>query len=76
MNKIRRKELNEIVSEIQVAKEKLEIILSEEEECRDNIPENLQQSENYEIIENTCFLLQDAVDNLDNAINNIIESTE
>ena len=48
MNKARRNKLDEIVSEIQAALEKLEDVAAEEENAYDNMPESLQESERGE----------------------------
>lgn len=80
MNNDRRKEISRIIEEIEsavsTAKEKLEELQSsiesvrdEEQECMDNIPENLQGSERYDTAEQ-------AVDNLDSAISSIEELIE
>lgn len=80
MNNDRRKEISRIIEEIEsavaTAKEKLEELQSsiesvrdEEQECMDNMPENLQGSERYTTAEQ-------AVDNLDNAASSIEELIE
>lgn len=76
MNKIRRKELSEIIDRIQAITNDLENILSEEEDYRDNMPENLQSSEKYETSDNACSFMQDAIDNLNEAMDNIGSSAE
>ena len=48
MNKVRRKELQELYDIISEAKDRLEMLHDEEEEYKDNMPENLQSSERYE----------------------------
>ena len=48
MNKVRRKELQELYDIISEAKDRLEMLYDEEEEYKDNMPENLQSSERYE----------------------------
>lgn len=80
MNNDRRKEISRIIEEIEsavsTAKEKLEELQSsiesvrdEEQECMDNMPENLQGSERYETAEQ-------AVENLDSAASSIEELIE
>lgn len=76
MNKQRRKALEKIASVIDAAKNELEEVMAEEEEYRDNIPENLQGSERYEIAEAACESLSDAIDLLDDAISSIENATE
>ena len=48
MNKIRRKNLQSIIDQLEELKGSLEDLQAEEEEYRDNIPENMQESERYE----------------------------
>lgn len=67
MNKSRRKSLQLIFDEITELKDKLEIILDEEECYRDNIPENLQASERYEKAEAATEKIYEAVSYLENA---------
>lgn len=43
----------------------LQMLLSEEEEALDNIPESLQGSERYDIAEESVELLQEAIDAID-----------
>lgn len=74
MNKIRRKELQEIYEIISEAKERLETVHDEEEESKDNIPENLQCSERYEIAEAAVDALDYAVSSLEEALDYIEEA--
>lgn len=61
MNKTRRRDLQNIITKIDILKEELEALRDEEQDYMDNIPENLQGSERYEVAE-------EAVDNMDNAL--------
>lgn len=47
MNKIRRKNLQSIIDQLEELKGSLEDLQAEEEEYRDNIPENMRESERY-----------------------------
>lgn len=76
MNKQRRKELNEIINKLSELRDDLASLTSEEEECYDNMPENLQYSEKGEIIEAAVESLNDALDSIDNAIDSINEAIE
>lgn len=76
MNKQRRKELNEIINKLSELRDDLESLTSEEEECYDNMPENLQYSEKGERIEAAVESLNDALDSIDNAIDSINEAIE
>ncbi len=71
MNKIRRKALNEVLAKIKEASGQLESIMNDEEEYRDNMPENLQGSERYDIADAACDAMQEALENLEDAISNV-----
>lgn len=76
MNKVRRKELQEIYDIISEVKERLETVHDEEEEYKDNIPENLQGSERYERAEAAVDALDSAVSSLEEALDHIEEAQE
>lgn len=76
MNKARRKTLAEIADQLEALKGELESALSEEEEYRDNIPENLQGSERYERADEACGNLAEAVSQLEDVISNIEAAVE
>ena len=72
MNKIRRKNLAEIIERLEALKSEIEDIASdlealkdEEEEYLDNIPENLQGSERYERAESAVDALDGAMSDLE-----------
>lgn len=50
--------------DIETARSILEDILNEEEDARDNIPESLQDSDRYQVCEESCDLLEQAIDEL------------
>lgn len=68
MNKARRKKLQEIHNTISEAKECLEILYNDEETYRDNIPENLQNSERYEKAKNATNNIESAISSLTKTI--------
>ena len=76
MNKERRKSLREIQSKLERLGEDLEALKEEEEEYRDNMPENLQESERYQRADEVCDLLQEALESMDNAYQQIEEAVE
>lgn len=76
MNKERRKSLREIQSKLESLGQDLEALKEEEEEYRDNMPENLQESERYQRADEVCNLLMEALENLDNAYQQIEEAVE
>lgn len=76
MNKVRRKELQDIYDIISEVKNRLETVHDEEEEYKDNIPENLQGSERYERAEVAVDALDSAVSSLEDALDYIEEAQE
>lgn len=76
MNKLRRKELDEIIAKIQELQTDLEIVLGDEQEYLDNMPENLQYSERGERAQEAVDALQAAYNNLDECIENIEAAQE
>jgi flagellar biosynthesis chaperone FliJ len=67
MNKPRRKALQALYGQLAEIKDQLDGILSEEEDYRDNIPENMQSGERYEKIDDACNSLSEAVEFVENA---------
>ena len=51
-------------------------VLDEEENCLDNMPENLQSSEKYERMEAVIEKLEEAIEQIDSAKENIDEASE
>ena len=76
MNKERRKSLREIQSKLDRLGQDLETLKEEEEEYRDNMPENLQESERYQRAAEVCDLLLEALENMDSAYQQIVEAVE
>ena len=76
MNKLRRKNLQEIIDQLEELKGCLEDLAEEEEEYRDIMPENLQGSERYEKADEACDNMADAVSNLEDAISSIEAAIE
>lgn len=90
MNNTRRKELNKavellngVIDAITEAQGIVETCKDEEEEYRDNMPENLQNSDRYYASDSACDALNDAYDQIedilekiDDAVSNIETATE
>lgn len=76
MNKIRRKNLQSIIDQLEELKGSLEDLQAEEEAYRDNIHENMQESERYEKADEACDSLSEAVDNLEEVISSIEAAIE
>lgn len=68
MNKDRRKRLQEAIDLIEAARTIVEECRDEEEEYRDNMPENLQDSDKY-------YMADEAVDNLTSALDSLEDVT-
>ena len=75
MNKKRRAQICSIINAISEVQGDLEDVYTEEESCRDNIPENLQNTEKYDdmcdivdSLENAINILSEAIDYLENAV--------
>ena len=76
MNNARRKEITSIIEQVEELKDKLENILADEDEYRDNMPENLWGSEQYETSENASENLENVISSLGEAVEYLEESTE
>lgn len=76
MNKQRRKTLNEIYKKVAELRDWLEEVKDEEENYRDNIPENLQNSDRYGIAEEACDNLDSAISSLDEALDYIESASQ
>lgn len=68
MNNNRREILKEVILEMKDSERKLSNILDCENDCLENIPENLEGSWKYEKIEEAVDNLESAISSIDNAI--------
>lgn len=73
MNKVRRKQLQEVYNRIRTVREDLSDILSEEQQAFDNMPENLQETVRGQESDEIIDCLDDAVGAMDDAIEMIFE---
>ena len=76
MNKQRRKEIDNLISDAIRLETSIEDLLDEEQDYFDNMPDNLQSSEKAEIAENAISNLEDAWDNIRNCIDNLESALE
>ena len=76
MNKARRKNIQDVVNQLEDLKSTLEGLQGEEEDYRDNIPENLQGSARYEAADEACDTLGEAVNGLEDIITSLGELAE
>lgn len=67
--------MQSIIDQLEELKGSLEDLQAEEEEYRDNIPENMQESERYEKADEACDNLSEAVDNLEEVISSICSAS-
>lgn len=74
MNKNRRDLLKRTILLSDEINSILERVLDQEQDCLDNIPENLQDSEQSQKMENAIDCLENAIDLLDNMKENIEEA--
>ena len=71
MNKFRRKQIETIADKLSSIADEIDAVQEEEEEYRDNIPENLQGSERYELAEAAVDALMEAADSVRSAIDSL-----
>ena len=74
MNKMRRKALEELAEKIADLQNELEEIKQEEEDYKDNMPENLQSSERYEIADAAREAMDSAISALQDAYDYTVEA--
>jgi len=71
MNRIRRRELQALLDQIEEVREALEVIKEEEECYRENMPENLQSSARAETADEAISNMESALDELDSVFSSI-----
>lgn len=86
MNKQRRKEIKQVIDRLEEIRgevgfllDTIQGIMDEETEYRDNIPENMQGGDRYEMADNACNELEsahDTLDQVDDGLSEVISSLE
>lgn len=76
MNKVRRGQLQEIQSELETLKSKLEELQQEEQDYYDNMPDAFQFGEKGEKAQTAIDGIESGVSSLDDVINGITEVIE
>lgn len=76
MNNKKRESLKDARMYLERASNIVSRVLDEEENCLDNMPENLQSSEKYERMEAVIEKLEEAIEQIDSAKENIDEASE
>lgn len=74
MNNNRRKEIRNIIEQLESIRAQIENIRDDEQDCIDNMPENLQGSERCETAEAAVENLDLAIEPFEELINNLSES--
>jgi len=67
LNKSRRERLNAALVKLQQVEQSIDRIKDEEQDCMDNMPENLQSSDRYRAMENAVDHLEDAIESIQEA---------
>ena len=74
MNKTRRKKIADVVEQMATQLENLRDLLEEELEYLENVPESLQNSSIYEEASENYGTIEDAVCEIENALQEIIDT--
>lgn len=74
MNKIRRKNLEDLQSRLCELREAIESVMDDEREAYDNLPESLQMSERGEAMSDAIDTMQAAIDCLEEAESSLEEA--
>jgi len=75
LNNKRRASLKDAVALLDRAAAIIEQVAEQEQDCLDNIPENLQESDRYEAMETAVDCLEDAAADLESAKEKITEAS-
>ncbi len=76
MNKDRRKQLQDCIAKLDEVQNEVDCLKDDEQEYYDNMPEGLQQGEKGQKSEECCSALDEAVSDIQSAIENISEAIE
>lgn len=76
MNNCRRKNIANIIQQLEELKEQITNVISEEQDYYDNIPENLQMSEKAENSQTAISELENAECSIDDAISSLQTAME
>lgn len=76
MNRKRRSDIAKAVSLLETALKIVEAVRDDEQDCLDNMPENLESSYRYEKMESAVDRLDDAVSSIEEARDALEEAAE
>jgi hypothetical protein len=71
MNQARRTALNKVIAELQNQSDALSLVIDEEQEAFDNMPEGLQQSEKGQQTEENLYVLRESQEAIEEIISQI-----
>lgn len=75
LNKQRKKAIARLAQQVSAIASELEALKEEEDEARENMPENLWESDRYEVSEECSQAMEDALDSLESAASSLSEIT-
>ena len=76
MNKVRRKQTEDIIARLQDLMADIELLQEEEQEYYDNMPESFQYGEKGEKAEASIDAYEEAISNIEEAISNLDTAIE
>ncbi len=76
MNKVRRKQLEEIQTELELLNERLGSLLDEEQQYYENMPESFQGGEKGEKSQAAIDAMESAVSTMEDVASSILEAIE
>ena len=76
MNRNRRKQLAEVNSMLSRAVSIVESVCEDEQDCLDNMPENLQFSDRYSDMEDAISNMEDAIESINSAIESVDKASQ
>ena len=74
MNKQRRKQLADMVEQLELLKSELEEVTEQEEEAFENMPESIQESDRGQRMQEVIEILDNAMLSIEEAIDGITEA--
>lgn len=76
MNSRKREKLKNAIDLLERASALISDVLDDEQDCLDNMPENLQSSEKYERMEAAISSLEESIEQIDNAKDGLENAAE
>lgn len=76
MNNTRRKAIGRILDQLEDLMSDLDLIMDDEQQAYDNLPESIQESERGEHMESVIEAIEDAISSIDDARDSLNFATE